>query len=87
MSHSPGREARLRPEFAHLYPSIVADRWDLASVVADQVARLLRGPNAARVSTDRILPAEHFEFRGKSPRRDPAHAPKTRQSDAPATGG
>jgi hypothetical protein len=84
MSHSSGREARLRPEFAHLYPSITADRWDLAAVMAEQVAELLRRPNAGRLSTDRILPPEHFEFRGKSLRRDTPQRPKTRQSDAPS---
>jgi hypothetical protein len=84
MNQSPGRQARLRPQFAHLYPSITADRWDLATAMADRVAWLLRRPNAGRVSTDRILPPEHFEFRGKSSRRDTPQGPKTRQGDAPS---
>jgi hypothetical protein len=80
MSHSPGREARLRAEFAHLYPSIPADRWDLAAVMADRVvAWLLRRPNPGWVATDRILPPEHFEFRG-SPGERPA--PPSRRTDA-----
>jgi hypothetical protein len=65
MADSPRREARLRPESAHVYPSIAPDRWDLAAVMADRVvAWLLRRPNPGWVATDRILPPEHFEFRG-----------------------
>jgi hypothetical protein len=82
MSQSPGREARLRPEFAHLYPSIVADCWNSAAVTADRiVVWLLRRPNASWVATDRILPPEHFEFRGESPRPDKPPAPLTRRGD------
>jgi hypothetical protein len=86
MNDSPGREARLRPEFAHLYPSIAADQWELAAVMADRVAWLLRRPNAGRVATDRVLPPEHFEFRGKSPRRDTPQGAKTRQGDTHSGG-
>ena len=87
MNHSPGREARLRPEFANLYPSITADRWDLAAVMADRVVVwLLRRPNAGWVATDRILPPEHFEFRGESPRPDTLSGPKTRQGDTDRDG-
>jgi hypothetical protein len=65
----PGREVRLRPEFAHLYPSVTAGHWDSAAVMADRmVAWLLRQPNAGLIATDRILPPEHFEFRGDAVR-------------------
>lgn len=83
MSYSPGREARLRPEFAYLYPSIAPDRWDSAAVMADRVVVwLLRRPNAGWVATDRILPPEHFDFRGDAPR--PASLPdgQSRRSDS-----
>jgi hypothetical protein len=85
MSYSPGRKAPLRPEFAHLYPSVAPDQWDSAAVMADRVVVwLLRRPNAGWIATDRILPPEHFEFRGDSPRPDSPAGPKSRQGD---TGG
>ncbi len=69
------REARLRPEHAHLYPGVGAGVWESAAVVVDRImaARLLYGE---RVSIqERVLPESHFEFRGGSeagnrPRRE-----------------
>ena len=69
------REARLRPEHAARYPGIQAGVWEPAAVLCDRVlaAGLLRGsPMGWR---DRVLPPEHFEFRGggpegKRPRRE-----------------
>jgi hypothetical protein len=64
------REARLRPEYAHLYPMLEAGEWDSAAVTADKVAatRLLQ-LEETYVLHDRVLPETHFEFRGGSPRR------------------
>jgi hypothetical protein len=58
------REARLHPEFARLYPGIPAGEWLCAAVLADRVlvGRLLRGASSALMG--RVLPEEHFEFRG-----------------------
>jgi hypothetical protein len=51
-------------------------------VMADRVVVwMLRRPNAGWIATDRILPPEHFEFRGDSPRPDSPAGPKTRQGD------
>jgi hypothetical protein len=69
------REARLRPEHAVRYPGIEAGVWQSAAVLCDRVLAggLLRGsPMGWR---DRVLPIEHFEFRGggpegKRPRRE-----------------
>jgi hypothetical protein len=59
------REARLRPEFAHLYPPLEAGRWEPAARMADQVvAWLLRQPDRGYVAPERVLRSEHFEFRG-----------------------
>ena len=71
MKSYPGREARLMPEFAHLYPPLVGGRWELAGVMADRmVAWLLRQSNrSGYVSPHRVLRPEHFEFRGDTPRR------------------
>jgi hypothetical protein len=69
----PGiREARLRAEFAHLYPALEPGRWEVAARMADQVvAWLLRQPDRGYVAPERVLRSEHFEFRGgtEEPRR------------------
>jgi len=59
------REARLRPEFAHLYPPLDPGRWEPAALLADRVvAWLLRQPDRGFVAPERVLRSEHFEFRG-----------------------
>jgi hypothetical protein len=69
------REARLRPEHATRYPGIEVGVWQSAAVLCDRVLAggLLRGSPMGW--HDRVLPAEHFEFRGggpneKRPRRE-----------------
>jgi hypothetical protein len=64
------REARLRPEYAHLYPMLEPGRWDSAADAASKVAatRLLQ-LEEAYVLHDRVLPEVHFEFRGGAPRK------------------
>ncbi len=59
------REARLRPEFAHLYPPLEPGRWEPAAAMADRVvAWLLRQPDRGYMAPERVLRSEHFEFRG-----------------------
>jgi hypothetical protein len=59
------REARLKPEFAHLYPALEPDRWASAALMADRVvAWLLRQPGGGYTAPERVLRSEHFEFRG-----------------------
>ena len=59
------REARLKPEFAHLYPPLEAGSWDSAAKMADRVvAWLLRQPDKGYVAPERVLRSEHFDFRG-----------------------
>jgi hypothetical protein len=78
----PGREARLRPQFAHLYPAITAGQWEPAAVLADRmVSWQLRNPNPKIISTLRILPPEHFEFRGEAPRPDGPSEGRSRRED------
>ena len=64
------REARLRPEFAHLYPMLKAGDWAPAAQVAERVAatRLLQ-LSETYVFHDRVLTDAHFEFRGGTPRQ------------------
>lgn len=59
------REARLRPEFAGLYPYLTPNVWDSAAVLADRVvAHLLGRPDGHFVTGERALDPVHFEFRG-----------------------
>ena len=59
------REARLKPEFAHLYPALEPNRWESAAVMADRVvAWLIRQPDRGYMAPERVLRSEHFEFRG-----------------------
>ena len=62
------REARLRPDYAQMYPDIRTARWEPAATVADRVlaGRLLQARPIAL--GDRVLPDAHFEFRGGSER-------------------
>jgi hypothetical protein len=64
------REARLRPEYAHLYPMLKPGEWDSAAATAEKVAatRLLQLEDAY-VLHDRVLADAHFEFRGGTSRR------------------
>jgi hypothetical protein len=58
------REARLRPEFAPLYPGVPAGEWHRAALLADMVwARRLERGEAAFQWRERVLSVEHFEFR------------------------
>jgi hypothetical protein len=69
------REARLRPEYAHLYPMLEPGTWESAAVTAEKVAaaRLLQLADSY-VMHERVLTDAHFEFRGGSRRwsRDPS---------------
>ncbi|HEX6433378.1 MAG TPA: hypothetical protein VFZ87_04020 [Gemmatimonadales bacterium] len=68
------REARLRAEFAHLYPPLEPGRWEPAAAMADRiVAWLLRQPDRGYMAPERVLRSEHFEFRGGT------DTPKSRQ--------
>ncbi|MFL5492665.1 MAG: hypothetical protein ACJ8AV_14720, partial [Gemmatimonadales bacterium] len=59
------REARLRPEFAHLYPPLEPGRWEPAALLADRVvAWMLRQPDRGYMAPERVLRSDHFEFRG-----------------------
>lgn len=64
------REARLRPEYAHLYPMLSPGAWLPATEMAAKVAatRLLQLADTY-VLHDRVLTDAHFEFRGGTPRR------------------
>jgi hypothetical protein len=78
------REARLRPEFAGLYPTLTPGQWEPAARVAEVVlARLLLLEISEAPLRDRLLDEEHFEFRGKTPDGSPRKPASSRLSDQP----
>jgi hypothetical protein len=82
VSQFTGREARLKPEFAHVYPPLEAGKWEPAGVLADKVtAWLLRQAHGGFISSDRVLWTKHFEFRDTSPRPASPSGGHTRRGD------
>src|SRR5918996_732288 len=56
------REARLRPEFAHLYPGLTPGRWEPASRIAEAVlANVLLHEIGEAPLADRLLDEAHFD--------------------------
>ena len=58
------REARLRPEWAHLYPGLEHSLWMVAAQLVPLVLRHRLQDQPTWEFTRRILVDEHFEFRG-----------------------
>ncbi|HWB43782.1 MAG TPA: hypothetical protein VG500_21145 [Gemmatimonadales bacterium] len=81
-----GREARLRSDFAYLYPGLNAGAWTPVEVLINRVVTLLYGDpgNSGRITGARLLREDHFEFRGSSPRPEGWPSGLTRMSDAAA---
>lgn len=64
----PQREARLRPEYASLYPGIPVDTWlPAADLGATLLMHHLRAPAPPELG-NRLLDESHFEFRGGAAR-------------------
>jgi hypothetical protein len=76
------RLVRLRPEFASLYPGVEPGVWETATELA---ARLLAQhalqPSPGYMLSGRVLPEEHFEFQGGSPRGSSWSGVRSRVSD------
>jgi hypothetical protein len=81
VTDAPGRQARLRPEYASLYPGLEPGVWEDADDLAEQLLtqHLLR-PSPGFMLSGRVLPVEHFEFRGGDSTGRPRIA-RTRRSD------
>ena len=80
------REARLKTAFAHLYPSLPTDTWVGAAEVGSLLLRWIAGGGASPRLGARLLPAEHFEFRGGELPRGSIASPRTRRDDPGARG-
>lgn len=78
------REARLKPEYAELYPTLTPGQWEPAARVAEAVlARLLLLEISEAPVQDRVLQEEHFDFRGETPSGASVAPGKTHTSDVP----
>ena len=58
------REARLRPEYAELYPELVPCQWEPAARIAEVVLARYLLQQLTDGQPDRALNETHFEFRG-----------------------
>ena len=58
------REARLRPEWTHLYPGVTPDIWSAAVSLLPLVLRQRVKDEGSWEFARRILDDAHFEFRG-----------------------
>ena len=74
------REARLRPEYAELYPELIPGQWEPAARIAEVVLARYLLQQLTDGQPDRALNETHFEFRGggadvpaTGPRRRAAH--------------
>ena len=66
-SDTPRREARLKSEYAALYPDVEAGVWYTAATLAEHLlSRFLGQERASRSLPERILDDHHFEFRGQA---------------------
>jgi hypothetical protein len=71
------RQARLKPEYAALYPGFEAGVWVPAAEAAAQVLAMMRA--ASSTFEDRVMNERHFEFRGGLP--GPRPHPRSRLAD------
>jgi hypothetical protein len=65
---SATREARLRPEYARLYPALSPGQWEPAAVLGGRILMWQLQLSGPVHLGERLLPDAHFEFRGGSPR-------------------
>ena len=75
------RHARLRREFAELYPAVPPGIWIEASELGASLLHWIASGGASPPLGGRLLPEEHFEFRGGELPRGSIGAPRTRRED------
>ena len=75
------REARLKPEYADLYPGVPPDVWMPASVIGQQLL-LWHLTAPATPQGERLISEEHFEFRGGNKRVGSWINMRTRPADS-----
>ena len=78
MDQLKGREARLKREFAHLYPPLQSGQWEPAGTMADRMVAWLLRSQKGYTAPDRVLRNEHFDFRHGGP----GHTTHERRGDS-----
>jgi len=81
----PERQARIRWEFAPLYPGIVAGEWMPAWLLAEKMVELARRQGGDQ--DQRVCDPAHCEFRGGGPRPPEFRELRTRARDRGADAG
>jgi hypothetical protein len=76
------RQARLRPEFAHLYPGVAAGVWEVAANVAERLQRRHAWVGDLKPNGTRPMSDAHFEFRGGRRMAPPRADRRSRWTDA-----
>ena len=81
-----GRQARLRAEYADLYPGIAPAVWTPVERLLRQVTDLISKDRSKSgiITGPRLLRDEHFEYRGATARPPGLPPGSTRLSDAGA---
>ena len=74
------REARLRPEYAELYPELIPGQWEPAARIAEVVLARYLLQQLTDGQADRALNETHCEFRGGAA-DVPATGPRRRAAD------
>jgi hypothetical protein len=84
MTAERGREGRLKPQHAALYPGLQLGVWLPVETLLRHVTELIyRDPSKSGVITGtRLLHQEHFEYRGSSARPEGLPAGASRMSDS-----
>jgi hypothetical protein len=75
------RQARLRPDFAELYPAVPAGVWIEASELGASLLHWIASGGGSPPLGVRLLSDEHFEFRGGELPRGSIGTPRTRRED------
>jgi hypothetical protein len=74
------REARLRPQYASLYPALEPGTWQPASDIGRQLL-LWHLTASTPPQGERLMSEEHFEFRGGTRRERAEVNARTRRAD------
>jgi hypothetical protein len=84
MTQNRGREAKLKAEYARLYPGLDPDVWMPVENLLRHVTELIHADRkkSGVITGTRLLRQEHFEYRGSSVRPEGLPAGSTRLSDS-----
>src|SRR5215208_1589963 len=86
MTPTRGREARLRSQYASLYPGLDPDVWMPVETLLRHITDLIHQDRSKSgvITGTRLLHQEHFEYRGSSDRPEGLPPAASRLSDSGA---